>query len=310
MTSKREIFSKVLKVFIYLINISLFIYISLFVNLIWIDGALADGSDSKANVVASFSIIEDLTKQIGKDQVNVISLIDRGSEAHDFEPRAKHILILKNADLFIFNGLNFEPWVEKFLDQNHFTKIRLNLGKALQLAPQDQNPHTWQDPELLVKYVNLIKEGLIELRPTSKIFFEKNALALTEDIRSIHNAYLAKINKLPKPRWLITPHNGFYHLAKAYGFEYIYLSNSGHNESLSAKTIKQLIDQIKPLKNALLFDEWGNQSSLLSTIQKETQQKNGGFLFADTLTRENEGGYTIQDYLRFNDETLLKAYSK
>jgi zinc/manganese transport system substrate-binding protein len=310
MTSKKMVFNNGLKFFDHLINISFFIHISLIINIFWIDTALATGTDSKVNVVVSFSIIEDLTQQIGKDRVNVTSLIDRGSEAHDFEPRAKHILILKNADLFIFNGLNFEPWAERFLDQNHFTKIRLNLGNTLKLAPQDRNPHAWQDPELLIKYVNLIKEALIEFKPTAKIFFEQNALALTEDIRRIHNGYLTKINKLPKPRWLITPHNGFYHLAKAYGFEYIYLSNSGHNENLSAKTIKQLIDQIKPLKNALLFDEWGNQSSLLATIQKETQQKNGGFLFADTLTRENEGGYTIQDYLRYNDETLLKAYSK
>jgi zinc/manganese transport system substrate-binding protein len=289
---------------------TLTLILTLIVSILWSNSGYAVEINKKINVVVSFSIIEDLTKQIGKEHVNVTSLIEREGEAHDFEPRAKHILLVKNAELFIFNGLNFEPWLDKFLAQNHFTKMKLNLGAALQLAPQDQNPHTWQNPELLLKYVEFIRDTLSQLRPEAKNIFMQNALNLTQDVRTIHNNYLSKINKLPKPRWLITPHNGFYHLAKTYGFEYIYLSSTGHNENLSAKTIKELIDQIKPLSNALLFNEWGSQSPLLATIQKETHKQIAGFLMGDSLTREDGLAANIQAYLKYNNEALIKAYNQ
>lgn len=276
------------------------------------NAAAADTTNiaKKANVVTSFSILENITQQIAKDEVNVTNLIGRESDAHDFEPRAKHIILLKNADLFILNGLNFEPWADKFIKQNQFAKSTLNLGAQLKLAAQDQNPHIWQNPELLIKYINLIKEALIQLRPEAKNIFSKNALVLTEDIQNIHKSYLQRFKELPQPRWLITPHNGFYHLAQAYGFEYIYLSSSGHNENLSAKSIKQLIDKIKPLKNAFLFDEWGFKSPLLAVLEKETHQKNGGFLIGDSLTLEHSVGASIQDYIRYNNETLLRVYNQ
>jgi ABC-type Zn uptake system ZnuABC Zn-binding protein ZnuA len=265
---------------------------------------------SKINITVSFSIIEDLAKQIGSDEVTVLSLIDRESEAHDFEPRAKHIVLLKNTDIFIYNGLNFEPWVERFLDQNNYKNIKLNLGESLKLPPEDQNPHTWQDPELLIKYIMLIKDALIKIKPNSKQIFEKNALNLTNDINLINRSFLLKIKKLTKPLWVITPHNGFYHLANAYGFNYIYLSNSNQAENLSAKKIKELIDQIKPLKNAFLFDEFGTKSPLLTTIQKETQLKTSGYLIGDSLTRTGGIGSTIQNYIKYNHETLLKSFNQ
>jgi ABC-type Zn uptake system ZnuABC Zn-binding protein ZnuA len=269
---------------------------------------MAPRKEIKINIVASFSIIENLVAQIGTDQVSITSLIEREGEAHDFEPRAKHILMLKNADLFIYNGLNFEPWADNLLKQNRYTGAKLNLGEALQLPLKDQNPHIWQDPELLLKYVNLIKEALIKIKPEAKDIFEKNSQALTTDIREIHLGFLEKLKKLPQPRWLVTPHNGFYHLAKAYGFEYIYLSKSDHNENLSAKKIRLLIEQIKPLKNILIFDEWGFKSALLNTIQKETQKANCGFLIGDSLTKENGPGANIQEYLKYNNEALLKGF--
>jgi ABC-type Zn uptake system ZnuABC Zn-binding protein ZnuA len=157
-------------------------------------------------------------------------------------------------------------------------------------------------------YVSAIKEALIQLRPNSKSIFEKNASTLILEIRNIHNNYRIKFKNKPTPRWIITPHNGFYHLAKAYGFEYIYLSNFDHNENLSAMRIKQLIEQIKPLKNVILFNEWGIKSPLLSTIQTETQKKNGGYLIGDSLTQSNDSGSTIQDYLKYNNEILLKNF--
>jgi zinc transport system substrate-binding protein len=76
--------------------------------------------EGKVNIVTSFYPLYDFAAKIGGEYVNVVNLVPTGVEPHDWTPRAQDIVNIRNADLFIYNGANFEGWMDDVLD---------NLGK-------------------------------------------------------------------------------------------------------------------------------------------------------------------------------------
>ncbi len=69
-------------------------------------------------VVASFSILGDLVHQIGKEKVQVTSLVGPNEDAHVFHPTPLTQKRLAQADLIVMNGLSFEGWLERLLSAN------------------------------------------------------------------------------------------------------------------------------------------------------------------------------------------------
>ena len=67
-------------------------------------------------VVTTFDAITEYVKAVGGDRVAVRSLVPAGTGAHGFEPRAKDLLVLQDADLFVLNGLTMEPWAERAVE--------------------------------------------------------------------------------------------------------------------------------------------------------------------------------------------------
>ena len=71
-------------------------------------------------VVATFSIIADITQQVGGDRVMVQSLVGPDADAHVFQPSPKDARALAEARLVVANGLGFEGWIGRFLGRQSF----------------------------------------------------------------------------------------------------------------------------------------------------------------------------------------------
>ena len=59
-------------------------------------------------VVASFSILADVVKNVGLNNVQVTSLIPVGADPHSYEPSAQDLRVLAEADVVFVVGANFE----------------------------------------------------------------------------------------------------------------------------------------------------------------------------------------------------------
>lgn len=71
--------------------------------------------EGKIPVAASFGAMEKLTEAIGGDAVSIFVMVPEGIEPHDFEPRAGDLIRLKQARVFVYNGMGMEHWAEKAL---------------------------------------------------------------------------------------------------------------------------------------------------------------------------------------------------
>ena len=72
-------------------------------------------ADGKLNIVTTFYPVYEFTKQVAGDEANVELLIGAGTEPHDYEPSAKAVATIQDADAFVYENENMETWVPDLL---------------------------------------------------------------------------------------------------------------------------------------------------------------------------------------------------
>ena len=71
-------------------------------------------------VVASFSILADMVKQVGGDYVSVTSLVGPNEDPHVFDPSPADAKALADADMVVINGMHFEGWIDRLIKSSGF----------------------------------------------------------------------------------------------------------------------------------------------------------------------------------------------
>lgn len=74
-------------------------------------------------MLASFFPYYEFTRNIAGDSATVEQYMPSGVEAHDWEPRAQEIQFLKDADVFVYNGLGMEPYVDNMIGSGEFDHV-------------------------------------------------------------------------------------------------------------------------------------------------------------------------------------------
>ncbi|MAR73558.1 zinc ABC transporter substrate-binding protein [Halomonas sp.] len=77
-------------------------------------------ADEPTQVVASFSVLADMVRNVGGDRVEVTSLVGPDSDPHVYSPRPTDARALAEADLVVLNGLQFEGWMTRLLDASGY----------------------------------------------------------------------------------------------------------------------------------------------------------------------------------------------
>ncbi|CDO04641.1 putative zinc transport system zinc-binding lipoprotein AdcA precursor [Oceanobacillus picturae] len=71
-----------------------------------------DESDNPLKIYTTLYPLEDFTKKIGGEFVEVESIMPLGADAHTFEPTSKQMVDIAGADAFIYNGMGMESYAE------------------------------------------------------------------------------------------------------------------------------------------------------------------------------------------------------
>src|SRR5688500_6014962 len=88
--------------------------------------------DAALDVVVSFSILGDVVENVGRENVNVFSLVPLGADPHSYEPSAQDIALLSSADLIFVAGAGFE---ETLLDTIRSSAAAAVIAEASACVP-------------------------------------------------------------------------------------------------------------------------------------------------------------------------------
>ena len=70
-------------------------------------------ADEPMPVVATFSILGDMVKQIGGEHITVTTLVGPDGDTHVYQPTPKDARSVAEAEVMFINGLDFEGWLER-----------------------------------------------------------------------------------------------------------------------------------------------------------------------------------------------------
>ena len=82
-------------------------------------------------VVTTFSILGDMTKQVGGERVSVHTLVGPGGDAHVYQPTPSDAKTIAQSKLVVVNGLGFEGWIERLIKSSGYRAQVLEASKGV-----------------------------------------------------------------------------------------------------------------------------------------------------------------------------------
>jgi zinc/manganese transport system substrate-binding protein len=274
----------------------------------WVMGAAGPAAaQDKVRVVATFSILADLARNVGGDAVDVTALVGPDSDAHAYSPSPADAKRLAYAKVVLVNGLGFEGWIERLVKASGTKAAVVVAGKAVrprQMKDEDQgksDPHAWQSVANAKIYVANIRDGLVKADPAGKAAYEANAAAYLANLDALEAEVKATIAALPAARRkIITTHDAFGYFGAAYGMEFIAPQGVSTESEVSARDVAKIIRQIKAQKIPAVFMENVTDPRLMQRIADETGAKIGGKLYSDALSAPGGPAPTYIDMMKNN----------
>jgi zinc/manganese transport system substrate-binding protein len=268
-------------------------------------------------VVASFSILGDLTQQIGGERVRVHTLVGPDADAHVYQPTPADSRQLAGANLVIVNGLGFEGWFDRLVRASGYRGSVVIASKDVVARNEDGqpakkgdalDPHAWQDPRLVQRYVANITAGLISADPAGRAVYAANAARLDDELVRLDAAVRDVVSRLPAgSRTVVTSHDAFGYFSAAYGLRFVAPSGVATEAEPSAAQVARLIRQIRQEKIPALFMENITDPRLLERIRSETVARIGGTLYSDALSKADGPASSYLSMMRHNVRTLITA---
>ncbi|PAU68756.1 zinc-binding lipo protein [Bifidobacterium italicum] len=122
-------------------------------------------------VVSSLNQWGSLAAQIGGDDAKVTSILSSTTaDAHDFEPTAKDMKTLHDADVVIVNGAGYDAWASKNLPS---TATIVSAADTVGAMDGD-NPHLWFSRDARYAMADALKDAFSRLRSKDAASFETN----------------------------------------------------------------------------------------------------------------------------------------
>ncbi len=285
-------------------------------------------ASEKMPVVATFTIIGDLVRNVGGERVSVTTLVGPGGDAHVFQPTPADAAGIKRAKVVFENGLGFEGWLERLIKSSGYAGPRVVLSEEIMpLYRQDghndgynhghrhhhqesqvADPHAWQSLDNGVLYVEAIKEGLCAADPMGCPTYEQNAAVYIAKLRALDAETSARFDSVPiSRRKLITSHDAFSYFADRYNLEILSPEGMTTEMEASARDVARLIRQIRKHNIVALFVENISDPRLIEQIARETGLKPSGRLYSDALSAAGGPADTYLSMMRHNAFAVADA---
>jgi zinc/manganese transport system substrate-binding protein len=275
------------------------------------------GAQEKMKIVATFSILADLVKNVGGDRIEVATLVGPNGDAHVYSPTPADAKTLAAAKVVFVNGLGFEGWIERLVKASGTKAVQVVASKGIKQRKMEDDehpgktqtdPHAWQTILNSKIYVANIRDALIKADPAGKSVYEANARAFSAKLDALQKEVLDAVAKIPADRRkIITSHDAFGYFQAAYGITFIAPQGVSTESEPSAGDVAKIITQIRREKIPAVFLENVTDSRLLKRIAEESGAKIGGTLYSDALTDAKGDAPTYIDMMRHNIRQLAAA---
>lgn len=281
---------------------------------------------SLPKVVATASVLCDLTQQIAQDTVDLTCLVPAGTDPHVYQIKPSDRKAIETANLILYAGYGFEPDLIKLIQatQNQAPKIAVSevaVPKPLKGEHHEDehgdehnhgelDPHVWENAQNGARMVEVVRDNLKQVAPSNAAQYVSNSDKLTRELTQIDSWIKSQISTIPaNQRKLVTTHDAMGYYAAAYGITVEgALQGLSTDERPTAARVKELVQEIKAANVPTIFAEATTNPKLIESVAKEANVKvSNKVLFADSLGAKGTEGDTYQKMLIANTQAIVEG---
>ena len=287
------------------------------------DSANANSTaEKKLRVVATISMITDILENIGRDRIDVTGIVGEGVDPHLYKPTAGDVERLKDAQIIFYNGLNLEAKIigavfDKMADKTKVVAVTSGTPRSqLRTSSEFQgsyDPHVWHDVTLWMKAVERVRDTLAQADPHNAEYYRSNAKNYLAVLNTLHDDLQNLAAQIPaQRRILVTTHDAFGYLGRAYGFEVRGLQGLNTETEAGVADVRELAAFIIEHRIPAIFVETSTPSQGIKAVQAAVRAKGfeveiGGGLFADAMGTPGTPEGTYIGLMRYNIDTIVNA---
>jgi ABC-type Zn uptake system ZnuABC Zn-binding protein ZnuA len=287
--------------------------------------AASTPSAGKLRVVAVESYLADMVQRVAGDRLQIEALMPLGVDPHSFEPTPQDIAKISNSQVLVINGAGFESWLAETLANaggkqtvieasQGLTSRQAREGEAVMHAEEDAHeegdPHFWLDAHNAIRYVENIRDGLIQADPEGRELYTQNAATYIDELKKLDAWITEQVQVIPVDRrQIVTNHESFGYYADRYGFKIIgtVIPSVSSESAPSAQQLALLIDTIRQSGAQVIFLETGANPQLAQQIAEETDVKVVTDLYTHSLSGANGPAPSYIEMMRYNTRTIVDA---
>jgi manganese/zinc/iron transport system substrate-binding protein len=260
-------------------------------------------------IVATTGMIADSVARVTGQPVTAI--LQSGVDPHTHRPTRTDILAMTRAEMVVVNGLNLEAQFTQVLDElradgrsvvvlgDHAASDRLLTDPAY---PDQPDPHVWMDPLL---WADIVTAAPLPAMPGAEAFRAEAAR-----LDAFARAGLATI--APERRLLVTAHDAFGYLGRAYGIEVMGVQGISTESEAGLQRIAELVDLIVSRSVPAVFVESSvSDRSVRALVEGAAARGHevaiGGELFSDAMGPDGSYEGTWIGMMDHNLTTIIRA---
>ncbi|MGH7214152.1 MAG: metal ABC transporter solute-binding protein, Zn/Mn family [Tepidisphaeraceae bacterium] len=282
-------------------------------------------SGAKLRVVATTTMLGDLVKQVGGDDIDLGVIMGAGVDPHTYKPSTADLGELSRAGRVIYNGLHLEGKMVELFEE----KLK---GKAFAVAeaiPHERllawqegqdgahDPHIWFDVRLWSLAAEKVRDVLVEADAAHADAHRRRAGEFVAKLKTLDDYARQTLAKCPKDkRVLITSHDAYNYFGRAYEVEVLGLQGISTETEAGLANINSAVDFIVSRKIPAIFVESSVSPKTIERVRDDCKSRGfdvkiGGELYSDAMGTPGEhAGYEVHTYegmVRYNVDTIVNA---
>lgn len=262
----------------------------------------------KICVTVSIEPLREFTKIVGRDKVDVKTMVPNGTEPHDFEPKTKDLLALNKAKVFVYNGLGMEHWQDRVLNTIESKDIKIvEASKGADILKEGDkiDPHLWLSLDGAKIEAKNIKDALVSVDSENKDYYEENFEKFSKELDSLKNEYKGKFNELSNKDF-VTGHAAFGYLCREFGLKQVSVENLFGEGEITPQKMQEIVEFCKENNIKTIFMPELASEKISKTLANEVDGK-----IEKIYTLEcNEDGISYIDAMKDNLSKIYNSLSK
>jgi manganese/zinc/iron transport system substrate-binding protein len=257
-------------------------------------------------IATTVGMVADIVKVVAGEKAEVNNIIGSGVDPHVYNPTRSDVAVLLKSDIIFYAGLLLEGQMADILVKVSRKRPVYAVTELLQQAylihddeTNHSDPHVWMDVQGWMKAVEVVVAAMADFDPPHKDFYMNNGDRYLKQLKALDTYARQAIASIPEQkRVLVTAHDAFRYMSRAYGIEVVGIQGISTESEAGIKDINRIVDLLVDRQIPAVFVESSvsekNVKALIEgAASRGHQVAIGGELFSDAMGTPDtyEGSY-------------------